>query len=184
MKSSNRYPKHGTLNWFLEPGDSIRRTKLHEDYAGEQQGGIACSSLAPVVLLFSVVNRLADGANADLWSKEMHGYSDGWANSDRNLLYYMGQGTIGDQQADQRGNRAILNHIADGRDLRLFTPSSGEVNYVGRFICDQATPYQVVESPDRLGANRKVLLFRLIPMGRVAHELMPIINRVDSAIEY
>lgn len=184
MKTSNRYPKHGTLKWFLEPGETIRRTKLHEEYAGEQQGGIACSSVKPVVLLFSVVNRLSDGANADLWSKEKHGYSDGWANSDRSLLYYMGQGTIGDQQPDQRGNRAIIKHIADGRDLRLFTPSSGEVRYVGRFICDQAVPYQVVESVDRLGANRKVLLFRLIPMGQVAHELMPIINRVDSAFDY
>lgn len=178
--AKDRFPKRSTLNWNLEPGDAIKRTELHEHFKGEVQGGISVSSLLPVVMLFSAAKRRGTTVPSDLWSKEQHGYSDGWASSDRRLLLYMGQGTVGDQSPDQRGNRSVIRHIHEGRDLRLFTPSSGVVRYVGRFICDPTLPYEIQMSPDRIGQLRKVLLFRLIPMGKVAYELVPVIARTQT----
>jgi len=178
--AKDRFPKKSTLNWDLEPGDAIKRTDLHERFKGEVQGGISVSSLWPIVMLFSVTKRHTTKVALDLWSKEQHGYSDGWATSDHRLLLYMGQGTVGDQSPDQRGNRSVIRHIHEGRDLRLFTPSSGLVRYVGRFICDPASPYETQLSFDRLGQSRKVLLFRLIPMGKVADELVPVIHRPSA----
>ena len=175
--TKDRFPKHSTLNWDLEPGSSIKRTELHERFKGEVQGGISVSSLLPVVMLFSVAKSQSVRGGHELWSKEQHGYSDGWASSDHRLLLYMGQGTVGDQSPDQRGNRSVIRHVHEGRDIRLFTPSSGTVQYVGRFICDSVTPYETQMATDRLGQMRKVLLFRLIPMGKVAYKLMPVIDQ-------
>lgn len=176
----DRFPKQGTLNWNLEPGTPIKRTELHELFKGEVQGGISVSSQFPVVMLFSVAKSHDVLMASELWSKEQHGYSDGWASSDHRLLLYMGQGTVGDQSPDQRGNRSVIRHVYEGRDIRLFTPSSGVVRYVGRFICDPAAPYETQISKDRLGQPRKVLLFRLIPMGKVAYSLMPVIEHTPQ----
>ncbi len=178
--AKDRFPKKSTLNWNLEPGTSVKRTELHESFKGEVQGGISVSSLLPIVMLFSVAKRHNARVASDLWSKEQHGYSDGWATSDHRLLLYMGQGTVGDQSPDQRGNRSVIRHVHEGRDIRLFTPSSGVVRYVGRFICDPASPYETKIANDRLGQPRKVLLFRLIPMGKVAYELMPVIEHTST----
>ena len=144
------------LNWTLDPGDAISRVQLHDEYGGTRQGGISSSTTTPTVLLFTVPGHIVAG------------YIDRWESSERKVYLYCGMGQDGDQDPLRSGNRAILNHAREGRDLRLFTPNSGRVRYVGRFYLDEAEPYRLDRSPDRLGRMRTVIQFRLKPFGPIA----------------
>lgn len=161
-----KIPKSQKLNWVLEPGDSIKRTELHDLYGGTRQGGISVSTSTPTVMLFTVAGHaIAESMN---WSHANHGYRDKWETAEGNVYLYCGMGQIGDQNPFRTGNRAILNHLSEGRDLRLFTPNAGTIRYVGRFVIDQNNPYLIDTAADRLGALRKVIQFRLRPFGEIA----------------
>jgi len=106
----------GEATWGLRPGDTVARTKLHDRYGGSRQGGIAPSATSPNVLIFT-----------DPASGRQHGYFDEWHDD---TLYYTGEGQRGDQEMTH-GNRAILEHVAEARTLRLFEGSKGTVQYLG-----------------------------------------------------
>jgi hypothetical protein len=90
----------------LKPGDTLLRREVHEIFGGRTQGGIGPSSKTPTVLFFT-----------DPVTGQRHGYTDGW--DDDGLFNYTGEGQRGDQRLVQ-GNKAILNHVADGRTLKGF----------------------------------------------------------------
>ena len=60
-----------------------------------------------------------------------------------------------------RGNRAIRDHVEDGKDLLLFeaTEQSGMYRFLGCYACGGWTN---IDAPDRDGANRIAIVFRLI----------------------
>src|SRR3954449_3744884 len=93
-------------SWTLAPGETIERKLLHAQFGGRTQGGIGPSRSTPNVFLFS-----------DPVAGEPHGYFDGWRND--GCFHYTGEGQRGDQRMVS-GNRAILEHAAEGRALRLF----------------------------------------------------------------
>jgi hypothetical protein len=163
-----KHTKSQKLNWLLEPGDSIKRAELHDLYGGTRQGGISGSTTTPTVMLFTVAGNATASRQSLNWSHTNHGYRDKWETSEGQVYLYCGMGQIGDQDPLRGGNRAILNHQTEGRDLRLFTPNSGTVRYVGRFMIDQNNPYLFDTAPDRLGSLRKVIQFRLRPFGDIA----------------
>lgn len=137
--------------WDLQPGDRVRRKQLHERFGGARQGGISPSRTSPNVFLFTDP---AVGA--------LHGYYDRW---DGPMLHYTGEGQRGDQQK-VRGNKAILHHVDDGRALRLFEGSAGEVEYLGEFALDPDNPYYLTSAPETGGGpSRNVIMFRLLPVG-------------------
>jgi hypothetical protein len=113
--------------WTLSPGEAIRRVDLHAAYGGRRQGGIAPSARTPNVLIFS-----------DPASGEQHGYFDGW--HDDGFFHYTGEGQRGDQQM-RAGNAAILNHVRDGRALRVFDGAGGVVTYMDEFERADDDPY-------------------------------------------
>lgn len=134
----------------LQPGHDIRRTELHRQYGGSGQGGISPSSQSPNIFIFS-----------DPATGEQHGYFDGWQAD--GLFHYTGEGQRGDQQLS-RGNRAILQHMTDGRALHLFTGSKGVVSYVDQFTIDQSVSWYETDAPETGdGPIRKVIVFRLHP---------------------
>jgi hypothetical protein len=136
--------------WGLEPGESIRRKDLHDEYGGKRQGGISPSNSTPNVMVFT-----------DPETGHQHGYLDRW---EEGILHYTGEGQTGPQVL-AHGNLQILNHDAAGRALRVFEGSSGEVTYVGRFELDDP-PYYTARAPEsgNSGKLRSVIMFRLRPI--------------------
>jgi len=141
------------LSWDLVAGATIPRTELHDRYGGSRQGGTIPSRTSPNIFLF--LDKKIGGA---------HGYYDGWA-GDR--FYYTGHGQTGDQEL-RRGNRAVLDHAATGKALRVFRGVRGQVTYLGEFRLDEQRPWFRMEAPE-IGTNatRQVIVFRLVPVGEV-----------------
>lgn len=144
-------------SWSLSPGDSIRRTELHNRYGGSRQGGTIPSRTTPNIFLF--LDKKVGGS---------HGYYDGWA-GDR--FYYTGHGQRGDQEL-RRGNLAVLNHATTGKALRVFRGVRGHVTYLGEFRLDPDRPWFRMEAPEAAPshATRQVIVFRLTPVGAVLRE--------------
>src|SRR6266545_2357455 len=99
-----------------------RQREIHEQFGGQERGGIATPEGVPFIFLFT-----GESGN-------QYGYTDGW-HSD-GVFAYTGEGQHGDMEF-VRGNRAIRDHIATGRDLTLFeaTKTKGLYRFEGCFTC-------------------------------------------------
>jgi 5-methylcytosine-specific restriction protein A len=128
-------------------GREYRRSDLHKQVGGQEQGGISTPSRYPLILLFTGE------------SGEQYGYADGWTNE--GLFFYVGEGQVGDMQFI-RGNAAIRNHNVFGKDLHLFAyVKKGVVRYVGQMVC---TGYHYQDGPDAQGNRRRMIVFELAPL--------------------
>ncbi|MFF4241802.1 hypothetical protein ACFYYL_38560 [Actinomadura geliboluensis] len=150
----------------LEPGRIKTRAEITKTLGGSSQGGICPSGKTPSVLIFT---------DPDVGEKR--GYHDGWLEEEDEhgpLFEYTGHGG-NDQTFEGRegsGNRAILHHVDDGRALLVFkadgkVPGSGtkRQRYLGRFNLDKDQPYVVREAPNEDHVMRRVIVFRLRPVG-------------------
>jgi hypothetical protein len=55
-----------------------------------------------------------------------------------------------------------LQHVQDGRSIRLFWGCSGEVTYAGEFEIDHIEPWFTERAPETGGGpERNVIVFRL-----------------------
>ncbi|MES2170419.1 MAG: hypothetical protein V4479_06810 [Actinomycetota bacterium] len=150
------------LAWTLLPGEFLGREQRSTIWGGATQGGIQPSSRSANVFIYSDPSR---GAS--------FGYSfDGW-DANAAIFQYSGEGQSGDQVLSN-GNKAILNHKADGRALRVFVAegieSAGRAvrqRYLGAFEVDELEPYYTVAAPDQFGTIRDMIVFRLKPVGDV-----------------
>ena len=134
--------------WTLLRGQAILRARLHDRYSGIRQGGIAPSRKTKNIFLFT-----------DDSSNNEHGYErDYWV--DDFTFIYCGDGQTGDQKLTRR-NLQVLNHVQDGRKLRLFSPVAGKVTYLGELSIDTEKPYSLADGVGRDGKPRKVIMFRL-----------------------
>ena len=125
-------------------GTIYRRRELHQKYGGQQQGGISTPAEHNLIFLFTSVRG------------EEHGYTDRWTGQRR--FMYTGEGQYGDMTFT-RGNRAIRDHIEDGKELHLFAQvSKGYVEYVGEMVY---RGHHIEEGPDTLGHIRKIIVFDL-----------------------
>jgi hypothetical protein len=131
----------------LSPGSICRRRDLHEMYRGQEQGGICTPKDFPFILLFS-------GQGGDLF-----GYKDYW--DDDGVYHYFGEGQLGDMEF-VRGNRAIRDHVASGKELHLFEAiGNGDVRYINQMTC---IGYDCVSDvPDSAGKRRTAIVFKLTP---------------------
>ncbi|MFJ1708563.1 hypothetical protein [Kitasatospora sp. NPDC088346] len=112
------------------------------------------------------------------------GYHDGWLAEHDELgpvFEYTAAGKKGDQTFTGKfggNNAAVLHHARDGRPLRLFV-AVGTVlgtdtkrhRYVGEFKLDAHHPYVVRQGLDEDKQWRRVIVFRLRPVGTVQHEV-------------
>jgi 5-methylcytosine-specific restriction protein A len=137
---------------MFEQGKTYHRQRdLHDRFGGNRQSGIAACATHPYVFLFGSPRG------------EEYGYRDGWAGPAD--YSYTGEGQSGDMEMT-RGNRAILEHQASGRELHLFEKvGSGYYEYVGQF---RYVSHEVRQGPDVEGQNRSQLIFRLKLLTEVA----------------
>jgi hypothetical protein len=137
--------------WDIAVGQVLMRRELQQRYGGAPFGGIEPSRSTPNVLLFT-----------DPATGERHGYFDGWA--DDGCFHYTGEGQRGDQRF-REGNKAVRDHAADGRALRLFRANGPEVTYLGEFTTDSEQPYYYTDAPETGGGPlRTLIVFRLRPI--------------------
>lgn len=137
--------------WPLRPGTKIRRKRLHDTYGGSRQGGISPSRQSPNVFLFT-----------DPSTGEQHGYMDSW--KEDGCFHYTGEGQKGDQVM-AHGNLAVFQASQEGRTIRLFDGSGGDVTYIGAFELDRERPYYVTDAPETGGGPvRSVFVFQLRPI--------------------
>ncbi len=130
-----------------------RRTAIHARFGGQRQSGIVTPAKYPAVFLFT-----GRGSH--------HGYDDEW--SADGTYRYFGEGREGDMTL-AKGNRAIANHAADGKDLLLFEMlGGGRVRFRGPFNC---AGYSFEDGNDTLGNARKAIVFHLVPVGEEGAEL-------------
>lgn len=128
------------------PGQIIRRRDLHSQYGGQGQGGISTPTNHPFIMLFTGESGLS------------HGYEDGW--TETGIFLYSGEGQLGDMSF-VRGNRALRDHLQDGKDVHLFEyVGSGLVRYVGQMI---VTGYDERSGLDGAGNQRHTIVFELVP---------------------
>ncbi|MGY2127473.1 hypothetical protein [Blastococcus sp. SYSU DS0617] len=150
--------------WDVAVGEHLTRKERMQRFGGGSQGGMEPSDKTPNVFLYSDPSR-----------GETYGYSfDGWA-PDGSVFLYTGEGPRGDQLM-RDGNRALLEHKAKGRAVRLFVadglvPGTGTKNhlYIGEFELDASLPYTVEDDLDQDGELRTVFVFRLLPVGSTIH---------------
>jgi hypothetical protein len=139
----------------------MTRAKVRELYGGGKFRGIEASNTTTNVLVYS------DPAAAD-----ENGYSfDRWDDDGTTYLY------TGEGQGDQtltKGNKSIHDHLKNRRALRLFkatgrslSPGGKVHTYIGEFTLDSEKPVDWDECPGKDGKMRKVVVFRLKPVGTV-----------------
>ena len=128
----------------FEPGKVYnRRQDIHGKYGGQRQGGISTPAQFPVVLIFTGE------------SGEEYGYHDEYRNGH---FFYTGEGQTGDMKM-LRGNRAIRDHVRDGKTLHLFKyVMPGLVRYIGEA---EYQGHSEKQRPDKDGKNRQVIVFDL-----------------------
>lgn len=135
-----------------------RRKDIHGVLGGQMQGGIATPTKSPIIILFTGE------------AGEAHGYHDGY--DENGLFIYTGEGQEGHMQF-VRGNKAIRDHIQNGKELLLFSAAKkkGMYRFKGSYICagydDKST------GSDTNGAIRRLIRFQLVFANEIsgsAHE--------------
>ncbi len=131
---------------MFEIGRAYKRSDIHAEHGGQQQGGISTPKDRPYILLFT-------------GSGEPYGYHDGWY--DDRVFLYSGVSHVGDMEFTA-GNKAIRDHIKDGKDLHLFEQvKSGQVRYLGCFVC---CSWHFRQAKDRSRKARRAIIFHLVPL--------------------
>ena len=131
-------------------GKEIKRTELHREYGGQQQGGISTPANHPYIFIFATE------------SGQDYGYEDGWDN-ERSYFTYTGQGTEGDMSFIS-GNKALRDHQQEGKHVLLFTSvGNGTVRCEGEL---NLIDYMWGQTPDKNKNNRESIHFRL---KRISH---------------
>jgi hypothetical protein len=128
-------------------------------HGGQRQGGIATPGSLNAVLFFT-----------DPAKGHRHGYYDGIAADGR--FHYVGEGQHGDQKFE-RGNKAILNHRANGETLEGFLTKGTSATYLGEFELEghYFTDAHETDDPNTL---RQVVVFTLRPLGDLPVALPPL----------
>ncbi len=133
---------------MFELGKVYRRRDLHGELGGQRQGGIVTPVSTPIILLITGEAGLGYGYN----DEEL---------ADGTFVYY-GEGQVG-PMSFVRGNRAIRDHAAEGRDLHLFEKvPPAHLRYRGQYVC--AGYDEVPGAPDVEGTPRTAIAFRLVPI--------------------
>lgn len=151
------------MTWDLALGEVDSRTGIQERHRGSLSRGIS----APA--------RGSGHENILLWWRPeggaAFGYLDGWTESGSHF-YFSGTGQEGDQgfEVPYQENGRLRDHAANGDRVRLLRyVGRNSVQYVGELRLDPEDPWQWRDGPDRSGNLRKIIQFRLQPVGEVIH---------------
>ena len=111
--------------------------------------------------------------NILLWWRPEHGekfgYSDGWSDNGT-AFYFSGAGQTGDQEFGHNNfeNGRVRDHVVNQEHIRLLRyVGPNAVRYLGEMRLDPENPWQWRDGPDRYGETRKIIQFRMLPVGDV-----------------
>jgi len=128
---------------YFRLGSCYTRAEIHGKFGGNARSGFSISKKYPVIFVFTSEEGKA------------YGYEDGWMGD--NHLHIAGEGQRGDMKFT-RGNKAIRDHVKDGRILLYFQGVgekkrifSGELRLVD---------YYPKPLPDKSGKLREGIMFR------------------------
>ncbi|MBN9654706.1 HNH endonuclease [Halobacillus sp. GSS1] len=126
-------------------GQVYKRSDIHDNFGGNRQRGISACKNHPMIFIFSGK------------SGEDYGYKDGW--QDANTFFYTGEGQSGDQ-VFKEGNKALRDHIKNGKDVYLFEKTEASPSGMYEFK-DQLTNigYHTITGNDKEGNHRKMIVF-------------------------
>ncbi|WP_413507233.1 HNH endonuclease [Serratia proteamaculans] len=132
----------------LVKGEVYKRKAIHDLYGGQEQGGISTPKEFPVIFIFT----------GEIG--ETHGYKDGWSTDDH--FSYTGEGQNGDM-AFTNGNKHILNHKDNGRDILLFEYNKKRtgVKFIGIFECSSWDYTQCLDTEKKMRQGIVFNLFRV-----------------------
>lgn len=131
----------------FEKGKEYQRKKLHDKYVGQRQGGISTPAEYLIIMLF------------DTPRGHEYGYRDGF--TEEGIYEWTGEGQTGVMELS-RGNRAIHNHLEDGKKIHLFKETNpGWVKYIGEMV---SVGYFLHDGVDKDGNLRKLIVFNLAPV--------------------
>ena len=136
----------------FEVGALYNRSKqIHDVFGGQRQGGISTPKNAPYVIAFT-----GEAGHS-------HGYTDDWDEEEEDVFHYFGEGQSGDMRYIG-GNRAIENHVADGKRLLLFQMMGRgkPCRYRGEYV--KLDSYIKPNVAATRGPARNAIVFRLRPI--------------------
>ena len=138
------------MTWGFEVGRTYnRRQDIHAKFAGQQQGGIITPKEHNLVIIVTG----EEGGQ--------HGYEDGLRPD--GVFEYFGEGQIGDMVM-LRGNKAVIDHAENGKDLLLFRKTKDGLRFEGQYVVDGLLERR---APDTEGNMRNAFVFELRPLGAV-----------------
>ncbi|AZN72270.1 HNH endonuclease [Georhizobium profundi] len=140
------------MAWGFVRGQKYnRRQDIHARFGGQQQGGIITPANHNVIFI------MTGKRGAEYGYDDIH-YDDG-------RIDYFGEGQVGEMQM-VRGNLALAEHVANGKDLLWFEKAYPErsITYMGQYIC---AGWRRGQSKDRDDAKRSAIIFELHPIENV-----------------
>ena len=142
------------MSWGFEVGRTYnRRSDIHARFEGQRQGGIITPKAHQLVIIIT-------GSEG-----EAYGYSD--RPRPDGVFEYFGEGQHGDMTI-QKGNKAILEHSANGKDLLLFAKIKDGLRFDGTYVCEGV---HEEPAPDVDGKMRNALVFELRPLDAITEHL-------------
>lgn len=149
------------MPWDMDVGDEDSRTEIHRRHRGSHSRGISApardSGLDNILLWWSPARG------------ETFGYADGW-NERGDAFHFSGTGVEGDQRFGfpHQENVRVRDHAANGDQIRLLRyVGKNTVRYVGELRLDPVHPWSWRDGHDRFGELRRMIQFRLLPVGDV-----------------
>ncbi len=129
------------------PGQTIKRSEIHDQFGGNRQSGISPSANFPYIFIFS-------GTQG-----KQHGYADGWDNP--NVFSYTGEGQSGDMQYT-KGNLALRDHIKNGKRVFFFEyVGSGLVKMVSELVLFDADTFPTSDSKKEMRQGIRFFFHRV-----------------------
>jgi 5-methylcytosine-specific restriction protein A len=142
------------MSYGFEPGRIYnRRSDIHARFGGQQQGGIITPSQHSLVIIITGEEGLE------------HGYADRYRGD--GVFEYFGEGQVGDMRL-RAGNRAIVDHSSQGKDLLLFRKTSVGLRFEGDMVCEG---YHLERAPDRTDTERDAIVFELRALAGVVENV-------------
>jgi len=146
------------MTWgFIRGQEYNRRRDIHARFGGQWQGGIITPAKHNVIFIMT-------GKRGAEFGYDDHFYDDG-------RIDYFGEGQEGDMEM-VRGNRAIAEHVENGKDLLWFEKeqnrTSRHVVYRGEYLC---AGWRWGQSRDGKGTMRRAIIFELHPLENVVEKV-------------
>jgi 5-methylcytosine-specific restriction protein A len=129
------------------PEQLYKRSKIHDEFGGNRQGGISPSAKVPYIFIFSGK------------SGAQYGYRDGWDN--KNIFSYTGEGQEGDMRF-VKGNLALKDHKENVKRVFLFESQGNSfVKFVSEMEFYDADYFETPDKNNKLRIGIRFFLNRI-----------------------